>query len=29
LDGPQVLLPRVAGEASDYPEKGMQVITLS
>ena len=29
LDGPQVLLPRVAGEASDSPEKGEQLITLS
>ena len=29
LDGPQVLLPRVAGEASDSPEKGEQVFTLS
>jgi len=29
LDGLQVLLPRVAGEASDAPEKGEQVFTLS
>jgi putative transposase len=29
LDGPQVLLPRVAGEASDSPEKGEQLIILS
>ncbi len=29
LDGPNVLLPRVAGEASDSPEKGEQVFTLS
>ncbi len=27
--GPQVLLPRVAGEAADSPEKGEQVFTLS
>jgi Integrase core domain len=29
LDGPQVLLPRVAGEASDSPEIGEKVFTLS
>ena len=29
LDGPEVSLPRVAGEASDFPEKGEQVFTLS
>jgi hypothetical protein len=29
LDGPKVSLPRVAEEASDSPEHGEQVFTLS